>query len=166
MKRFIATAIAGLAVASTAHAATAVNNNFTVSTTLTSQCTAIASGTLTVDFGPYTAFQVGANTGTNVSLKFQCTRGLPITGVAFDTVDTNSTAAGVGVIPGAGLQYTLTSAVDAANTVAGTAASSATIGTGDIKAYTVGGSMPGNQAGTCGSATCAATQPRILILTF
>lgn len=147
-------------MSSTAQAGT-TNNNFNVSTSLSSQCSATNSGSTTVDFGTYTAFQVAALPSTSVNLQFQCTRGFAPTSVAFDTV--NGTAAGVGVL--VGLQYTLTAG--APSTVAGTAATTSTIGTGDAVTYAVSGSMPGNQAGACATATCGPTSHvRTLIVTF
>jgi spore coat protein U-like protein len=143
-----------------AEAAT-TNNNFNVTVTLTSQCAATNSGTTTVAFGTYTAFQGAAQPGTPVNLTFQCTRGFPPVSVAFDVV--NGTAAGVGVVQG--LQYTLTAA--APSTVAGTAATTATIGTGDAVTYAVSGTMPAGQAGTCATPSCGpTTQVRTLIVTF
>jgi hypothetical protein len=157
---FAGAAIAGLMMASAAQAAT-TNNDFTVKLTqLTSQCAATNSGSTTVDFGTYVAFQGTANTGTSVNLQFQCTRGFAPTSVAFDVV--NGTAAGVGVL--SGLQYTLSAG--APGTVAGTAASVTTIGTGDAVTYAVSGTMPANQAGSCGTATCTASHTRTLIVTF
>lgn len=161
MKRFLVGAAIGLALASTAQAGTA-NNDFNVSTSLSSQCTATNSGTTTVDFGTYTAFQVGVQTSTSVNLQFQCTRGFAPTSTAFDIV--NGTAAGVGVL--VGLQYTLTAG--SAAIVAGTAATTATIGTGDAVTYAVSGTMPAGQAGTCvASSSCGPTSHvRTLIVTF
>ncbi len=141
---------------SSAQAGTA-NNNFTVSTSLTSMCTATNSGTQTVDFSTYTAFQAGVQNSTTVNLLFQCTRGLTAPTVAFDT------GSGAGVI--AGLQYNLTAA--AAVFTAGTAATTASIGSGDQYSYAVSGTMPANQAGTCATTSCpGVTQARILIVTF
>ncbi|HUL56309.1 MAG TPA: spore coat protein U domain-containing protein [Usitatibacter sp.] len=143
-----------------ANAAT-TSNNFNVSVTLTSQCAATNSGTTTVSFGTYTAFQAAAATSTSVNLTFQCTRGFSPVSAAFDTV--NGTAAGVGVVQG--LQYTLTAA--APTTTAGTAATTATIGTGDIKTYAVSGTMPAGQAGQCAASSCGPTSiTRTLIVTF
>jgi len=137
------------------------NNDFNVSVTLSSQCKATNSGTTTVDFGTYTAFQAGAATGTPVNLTFDCTRGFSPSSVAFDTV--NGTAAGVGVLQG--LQYTLTAG--APSSVAGTAASTISIGTADAKTYNVTGTMPADQAGDCATATCGPTSHvRTLIVTF
>src|SRR5476651_384916 len=126
LKRVLAAAAVAAAFATvpTAQAAT-TPNNFNVSTTLTSQCAATNSGTTTVDFGTYVAFQGTAQASTSVNLQFQCTRGFAPTSVAFDTV--NGTAAGVGVL--AGLQYTLSAG--APGTVAGSPATVTSIGTGD-----------------------------------
>lgn len=158
--RPIVAAIALVSAATAADAAT-VNNNFTVSVTLASRCVATNSGAATLDFGTYTAFQGSAQTpAAPVSLTFDCTRGLAPVSVAFDVV--NGTAAGVGVL--AGLQYSLSAS--SATIVAGTAASTATIGTADAVSYSVNGSMPANQAGTCGTATCAASHTRTLIVTY
>jgi hypothetical protein len=162
MNKILATAvIAAIAtISSVANAATA-SNSFNVGVTLTSQCSATNSGTTTVSFGTYVAFQAGAQTSNSVNLGFQCTRGFAPTSVAFDTV--NGTAAGVGLL--AGLQYTLSAG--AATTVAGTAATTASIGTGDAVTYAVSGSMPANQAGTCATASCGpTTHVRTLIVTF
>jgi uncharacterized protein YaiE (UPF0345 family) len=154
-------AIAGvLAMIPGAEAAT-TSNNFNVTVTLTSQCAATNSGTTTVAFGTYIAFQAAAQPGSAVNLTFQCTRGFSPVSAAFDVV--NGTAAGVGVIQG--LQYTLSAA--APTSVAGTAATTATIGTGDIKTYAVTGTMPGGQAGTCAASSCGPTTVvRTLIVTF
>jgi spore coat protein U-like protein len=146
-----------VALAPTAHAV-AVSNSFNVSVNLSSQCRALNSGTLTVDFGTYTAFQAGAATGSNVNIDFECTRGFAPVSVAFDTV--NGLATGEGVL--AGLQYTLSSA--AAVVTGGTAATTATIGTGDNRRYVVSGTMPAGQAGTAPGG--AATHVRQLIVTY
>jgi hypothetical protein len=161
LRNFALVAVAGiLAMIPGAQAAT-TSNNFNVTVTLTSQCAATNSGTTTVAFGTYTAFQAAAQPGSAVNLTFQCTRGFSPISVAFDVV--NGTAAGVGVIQG--LQYTLTAA--APTTAAGTAATTGTIGTGDIKTYAVSGTMPAAQAGTCATASCGPTTiVRTLIVTF
>lgn len=156
----LASVILLAAVIPAANAAT-TSNNFQVSVSLNSQCKATNSGTTTVDFGTYTAFQAGAATGTPVNLTFDCTRTFSPVSAAFDVV--NGTAAGVGVLQG--LQYTLTAA--APTSVAGTAASTATIGTADVKTYNITGTMPGLQAGTCATAACGPTaHTRTLIVTF
>jgi len=158
MKRVLlgATIAAIAALSATAQAGTA-NNNFTVSTSLSSQCTATNTGTQTVDFGVYTAFQATPQAGTPVNLTFQCTRGFVPTGAAFDT------GSGLGVL--VGLQYTLTAG--APSTVAGTAATTLTIGTGDAVTYNVTGSMPAGQAGACVGSSCGpTTATRTLIVSF
>jgi hypothetical protein len=143
-----------------AQAAT-TSNNFNVSVTLSSQCQATNSGTQTVGFGTYTAFQGSAINPAAINLTFQCTRGFPPVSVAFDVV--NGTAAGVGVLQG--LQYTLTAG--APSTVAGTNATTGTIGTGDAVTYAISGTMPANQAGTCATGSCGPTSHvRTLIVTF
>ncbi len=148
-------------IAPAAQAGTA-SNNFTVSVTLTSQCTAGNTGTQTVAFGTYIAFQAAAQPAPGVGLTVTCTRGFSPVSTAFD-VSATGTAAGVGVIQG--LQYTLTTT--GPTTTAGTAATTATIGTGDTKTYTVSGSMPSGQAGTCAGASCGPTTvTRTLIVTF
>ncbi len=138
------------------------SNNFNVSVSLTSQCRQTNTGTQTVDFGTYTAFQAGAQASVaSANLTFECTRGFTPTSTAFDVV--NGTAAGLGVVQG--LQYALSTA--APTTGAGTAATTATIGTGDTKTYVVSGSMPALQAGDCALASCGpTTQLRTLIVTF
>lgn len=137
------------------------SNTFNVSVTLTSMCEATNSGSTTVAFGTYTAFQQSALSATGVSLTFRCTRGFAPTGMAFDTV--NGTAAGVGVL--GGLQYALTAATPV--TTNGTAASATSIGTGDTVTYGISGSMPADQAGACSTSSCTPTaQQRTLIVTF
>jgi spore coat protein U-like protein len=163
VKRVLAAAAvaAAFAMVPTAQAAT-TPNSFNVSTTLTSQCAATNSGTTTVDFGTYVAFQIAPQASTSVNLQFQCTRGFAPTSVAFD-VSATGTAAGVGVL--AGLQYTLSAGVP--GNVPGTPATTATIGTGDAVTYAVSGTMPGGQAGTCATASCGPTSiVRTLIVTF
>jgi len=155
--------IAGALALASAIPATAgtVSNGFTVSVNLSSRCIATNASAPTLDFGTYTAFQAAAATpATPVTMTFDCTRGLAPVSVAFDT--TNGTAAGVGVL--VGLQYGLTAS--SAVTTAGTAASTTTIGTADAVSYSISGSMPANQAGTCGAATCAGSHTRTLIVTY
>ena len=134
---------AALAVPASAIAATA-NSNFNVTATLTSVCSATNSGAPTIAFGTYTAFQGTAIGPVTVSpgVTFQCTRGLPTPSAAFDTV-APGTATG-GVING--LQYTLSAPVGS-KTSTGTAATAASIGSGDVYTYTFDGSIPAGQAG-------------------
>ncbi len=142
--------------------AAATSNNFNVSVTLTSMCEVTNNSTQTLSFGTYQAFQtLPQASAAPVSLAFRCTRGFAPTSTAFDT--TLGNAAGVGVL--VGLQYALTTA--AAVTVGGTAASTATIGTGDAVTYSVSGSMPADQAGACAGSSCGPTSHiRTLIVTF
>ena len=148
------------AVIPAANAAT-TSNNFQVSVSLTSQCQASNSGTTTVSFGTYTAFQASAQTGTPVNLTFNCTRTFSPTSVAFDTV--NGLATGEGVLQG--LQYTLAAGLP--TSAAGLAATTASIGTADVKTYNITGSMPASQAGTCATASCGPTaHTRTLVVTF
>ncbi len=161
-KLLISVAMASMfgAMVSPVMAATA-SNNFNVSVSLTSQCRQTNTGTQTVDFGTYTAFQAGAQGSSTANLTFECTRGFSPISTAFDVV--NGLATGEGVVQG--LQYTLTAA--APTTAAGTAATTATIGTGDTKTYAVTGTMPALQAGACATASCGpTTQLRTLIVTF
>jgi hypothetical protein len=39
-------------------------------------------------------------------------------------------------------------------------------GTGFAQPFTINGTMPGGQAGTCGAGNCLATQPRTLTVTY
>ena len=156
----LASAVLLAATIPTVNAAT-TSNNFQVSVSLSSQCKATNNATTTVDFGTYTAFQAGAATGTPVNLTFDCTRGFSPSSVAFDAV--NGTTAGVGVLQG--LQYTLTAA--APTSAAGSAASTTSIGTADVKTYNITGTMPALQAGACTTASCGPTaHTRTLIVTF
>jgi hypothetical protein len=162
IRRVALVVVAGFLAAIPGAQAATTSNNFNVTVTLTSMCAATNSGTTTVAFGTYTAFQVAALASSSVNLTFQCTRGFSPVSVAFD-VSATGTAAGVGVIQG--LQYTLTAA--APTSAAGTPASTVTIGTGDVKTYAVSGTMPGGQAGTCAASSCGPTTiVRTLIVTF
>lgn len=167
MRKFVFKALAAaliLASITPVLQAATTTNNFNVTVTLTSQCLVTNNATQTVAFGTYVAFQGGAQTASTATLNFRCTRGYSPVSTAFDVVNApDSTAAGIGVIQG--LQYTLTATPVVS--VAGTPASSTTIGTGDIRGYTIGGSMPADQAGTCATASCGpTTQVRALIVTF
>ncbi|HLX24890.1 MAG TPA: hypothetical protein VKR38_16195 [Usitatibacter sp.] len=162
MKRFLVGALASFAVVSTAQAVGTTNNDFTVKlTSFNSQCSASNSGTTTMDFGTYTAFQATAATGSAVNLTFNCTHNFAPTSAAFDVV--NGNAAGLGVL--VGLQYQLT--IGAPGTVAGTAATLTTGAGADVVTYNITGSMASGQAGQCATATCGpASHTRTLIVTF
>src|SRR5688572_17702340 len=75
-----------------------ISNDFTVQVVLSSQCRAMDTGTKTLDFGTYTAFQATQQDATPIDIEFECTRGLVPTTVAFDIV--NGTAIGGGVLGG------------------------------------------------------------------
>jgi spore coat protein U-like protein len=156
-------AVGALAAVTSVVQAGTTTNNFNVTVTLTSQCKVTNDSTQAVDFGTYVAFQAASQsqTGTGAALTFRCTRGYAPISTAFDV--TNGTAVGVGVLQG--LQYTLTN-TPVAN-APGDAASVTTIGTGDVRGYTITGSMPADQAGACTSASCGpTTHVRGLIVTF
>lgn len=156
-KALLLTGMLTAAVVPQLNAAT-IDKDFTVSVALTSVCTASAPA-LTLDFGSYTAFQAGAQVATPIDVAFTCTRGLTISGVAFDI--TNGTLAGGGVING--LNYDID--VDGGNLTAGTEATSADgfIGSADIMTYAVSGSMLAGQAGTEGA---TASHIRTLTMTY
>ena len=158
MKRILTAAVAAAfaAMVPMAQAAT-TDNNFNVAVTLTSVCEATNDSTQTVDFGTYAAFQTTVQSSNSVNLTFRCTRGYAPLSVAFDG------GSGVGVLQG--LQYTLVAG--APSTVAGTAATTATIGTGDAVTYAVSGTMPADQAGACAAASCGPTSHvRTLTVTY
>ena len=155
------------AVVPAAQAAT-VSQPFNVTVTLTSVCTMAAIGPLA--FGTYVAFQGGAQTATPTTATLTCTRGLTGVTANFDTTPgigaTGAAAAanavGAGVI--SGLQYDITATPGLV--VAGTAANSTSIGTADSRPYSITGSMPALQPGTCALTSCAAIQPRTLTVTY
>ena len=113
---------------------------FPVTIVQPASCT-ISTAPGTVAF-TYTAFQAAAS---NASTTFgvTCTNLLPYT-MALDAT--------TAVI--SGLQYTL-----------GLSSAGAT-GSGVAQSYTISGTMPANQAGTCGTSSCAATQPRTITISY
>lgn len=129
--------------------------SLTVNVALTAQCKVQAA---TPGSGiSYTAFQTTDATGTYASVTYECTRGIVLSSVAFDTTNGTSTSSGTtapsataaGVV--AGLKYDLTTGTP--NRTSGTAATNAAIGSGDTVAYTVAYTIPKDQAGTAGSGT-------------
>lgn len=162
MKKVIRSVLALSALASVStsltHAAD-ISNDFNVTVTLSSQCRAVDSGTKTLAFGTYTAFQATALDATEIDIEFECTRGLVPTTVAFDVV--NGTDVGGGVL--AGLNYDL--AFAAAVVTDGTDATSAAndIGTADLRSYEISGSMPALQAGEVGAPV---SHTRTLIVSY
>jgi spore coat protein U-like protein len=94
----------------------------------------------TVSF-TYTAFGGVQNASTPYSVT--CTSLLPYT-MALDAT--------VGVV--GGLQYTLA------------LSSPGSTGTGLAQSFSVNGTMPANQAGTCGVASCITSQTRTLTISY
>lgn len=173
MKRLLAsTCLATLcaALGSPAALAATSTHDFNAQVTLTSKCSVKAKTGTTLDFGTYKSFQTTANTATALKIEFECTRKYgSIPTVEFDvgTDKTSSASAakatGSGVV--SGLQYTLS--VAAGVLTAGTDASTSSIGTPDTYMFSVTGSMPADQAGSCASASCASQmQARTLTITY
>ncbi len=164
-KLALKTLVAALTFASAAPVlqAATTSNNFNVTVTLTSQCQQTNTGTQTVAFGTYVAFQAAIQSSSTASLTYRCTRGFAPVSTAYDALPAESTTAGIGVIQG--LRYTL--ATGTAVTAPGTPATSAGIGSGDVVTYAVSGTMAADQAGACTTASCGpTTQLRTLIVTF
>ncbi len=159
-KPALATFVAAIAMSTPITQAQSVSNAFDVSVTLTSQCKATATGTQTLAFGTYVAFQPEAKTASGVALTFECTRGFTPASVTFDT--TAGTATGGGLL--AGLNYNLQFA--SAAVVAGNAATSAAIGTADTRTYAITGTIAAAQAGAALGASATATHTRTLIITY
>lgn len=152
--------VAMMWVAGAAQAQLTTSNNFTVQVSLASRCEATNSGTRTVNFGTYEAFQQTTQNSNSQTLFFRCTRTFPIVGVAFDTVE--GTAVGEGVL--AGLRYVLTATAQTVQN--GSPATTGNIGSPDLRNYVVSGTMEPDQAGTCTTATCTLSHSRTLIMTF
>ena len=153
-----------------AQALTVGPTSFNVTVTLTPLCTMAAFSPAALAFGSYTAFG-GAVAATPTSAILTCTRGLTGVSAAFDTgVDKTSSAiqtspTGEGVV--AGLNYTMTATRSAVTAgAAATAGAPGSIGTADQWTYAISGNMPANQAGTCATASCPATQVRTLTVTY
>ncbi len=113
---------------------------FPVTIVSPASCT-ISTAPGTVSF-TYSAFQASA-APASTTFGVTCTSLLPYS-MALDAT--------TAVI--AGLQYSLS------------LSSSNATGTGGEQTYTINGTMPGNQAGTCGTASCATTQPRTITITY
>ncbi len=164
LKPALATIVAGLAMSMPITQAQTVTNAFNVSVTLTSQCQAIVSGTQTLVFGTYVAFQATALVPTPLNIEFNCSRGFIPSSVALDSAGDNSPTAGLL----AGLQYTISVAAGVQQVV-GTAATNAVIGTADTVRYVVSASMPAGQAGTdtnAATANAEATHTRTMTVTY
>lgn len=142
-----------LVMSATAGAQTINQASLTVNVSLTAQCK-VASTTAGSGIN-YTAFQATDATGTYASVTYECTRGIALSSIAFDTTNgTNSSSASTspsataaGVV--AGLKYDLNTGTP--TRTAGTAATNAATGSGDTVAYTVAYTIPKEQAGQAGS---------------
>ena len=167
MKKLLIATTAALAVMSAAapvQAAT-VTGGFNVTVNLTSVCTMATIGALAFT---YTAFG-GAATATPTNAVLTCTRGL--TGVTANfnsgtdmTADpAAANAVGAGVV--SGLRYDISTTNV---TATGNAATTIDSGTADTRTYTIAGTMPAGQAGTCitGPGLCTGTQARTLTVTY
>ena len=178
MKKFAAatfTVAALFSVAPASQAAT-LGGAFNVSASLSSLCTLVPGGPPTVAFGTYTAFQALPLTAPPVTIAFDCTRGLGAPTMALDIVNGTSTAVGTvagaaatgdGVLPVVGLNYNIS--VTGAKSATGVAPTTVTgnIGTADTYTFTISGTMPAGQAGTCTTGICGPdTQTRTLTITY
>jgi hypothetical protein len=149
--------VAAFATLAPAAFAQAVSGSITTKVNLASKCRwqgGTAPTGVIVDFGTYTAFQTTTKSATPVDVVFECTRlygGTPA--ISWD----GSTA--VGVV--GGLQYTLSATVVRAG---GDPASTTSVGTADTVTYTLGGSMPADQAGE--GPAGVSTGSRTLTVTF
>lgn len=120
--------------------ATPINTSANVKITVPKECSTNLNTTNTVvDFGSYTALgSAKPSTGGNFNLK--CTN---LMGYTMALTDVNGAALTNGVI--AGLNYSL-----ALSASGGT-------GNGADQPYTINGTMPAGQAGSCASGACAGT---------
>jgi spore coat protein U-like protein len=119
----------------------------TMPVSITNPATCAITSIGNVTFGTYTALQTTALVAPTATITLNCTTKLPYT----MSLDANS-----GVI--AGLNYNLT-----INSVTPPVSSR---GTGPGQTHTITGTMPANQAGTCATGTCSATQMRTLTITY
>jgi spore coat protein U-like protein len=136
-------AIASMLSAGSALAVSTPPASFNVAVTLTSACTVSTPTALTFT---YTSMQGGAASPTGGgAFNVTCTNSLPYT-VALD--------AAAGTFAAVNLNYTLT-----LSGASGT-------GTGLAQPFTIGGSIPGNQAGTCTGASCSDTSARTITVSY
>ncbi len=97
----------------------------------------------------YTSFQATAATAST-TFNTRCTTGLPYS-VAIDTLPASPASLG--------LAYSLTLAPV-------TSPTSPATGNGLPQLFTITGTMPAGQSGSCATATCTATQPRTITITY
>lgn len=169
-------AVAAMFSASPASQAATVGGNFNVSVSVASLCTLTTAVTPTLDFGTYTAFGSASIPAPTAALAFDCTRGLTAPTMALDAVNGTSTATGAvggaaatgdGVLPVVGLNYHLSVAGSKTGTGVAPTTAPGNIGSADTYTFTITGSMPSGQAGTCTTGTCGPdTQLRTLTITY
>ena len=136
-------------------------SSVSVKVNLTSRCQVRGTTVPVVDFGTYPAFSAADVAATPTTVTFECTRGFGAAPTVAWDVGTDATADGLGVI--AGLQYTLSAAPG--TRAAGSAATTASIGTADTVPFTLSGTMPKLQAGE-GAGGAATAVTRTLTVTF
>lgn len=168
--------IAATILGATPAAQAAVSGDFNVTVSVSSLCTLTTVGTPSLDFGTYTAFGSASIPAPTAQLTFDCTRGLTAPTMALDTTNGTSTATGAvggaaatgdGVLPVVGLNYHLSVAGSKTGTGVAPTTAFGDIGTADTYTFTVTGSMPNGQAGTCTTGTCGPdTQLRTLTVTY
>lgn len=120
------------------------NGSFAVSITNPATCT--ITSIADVAFGTYVAFRNTALVSPAANVVMNCTLNLPYT-MALDATN--------GVIAGVGLNYSLA-----------LSASGQLRGTGPGQTFTITGTMPSGQAGTCSSGSCSGSDTRTLTITY
>jgi len=118
-----------------------ISNTFLV--TITNQAVCLVTSIGNVAFGTYVAFRNTALAATPANVVLNCTPQLNYN-LSLD--------ASTGAV--AGLNYSLS------------LSASSSSGTGPGQTQTISGNMPANQAGTCGTASCTASDPRVLTITY
>lgn len=118
-----------------------VSNTFPV--TITNPATCTITSIQNVAFGIYVAFRSTPLVAPAANIVLNCTSQLPY------TLALNATS---GVV--AGLNYSLVLSTTSSR------------GTGPGQTHTITGTMAAGQAGTCATATCSATDPRTLTITY
>ncbi len=132
-------------VFTTAGASLGAQPTFNVSITNPATCAITSVGN--VAFGTYIAMRATPLVAPTANIVLSCTTNLPYS----MALDANS-----GVIAGLNYSLTINSLTPPVNSR----------GTGPGQTHTLGGTMPANQAGTCATGTCAATQTRTLTITY
>jgi len=127
---------------------TTLSPNGTFAVSINNVATCNITSVATVAFGTYVALQNTALISPAASVVMNCTTNLPYS-LALDATS--------GLIAGAGLNYSL-----ATSWVAG----SQLRGAGPGQTYTITGTLPANQAGTCSSGSCSGSSPRVLTVTY